>query len=62
MGGPGPNADQQPVELVAAMREARELRALVGEMLAALGAGGHGEPRVGQVQIAKWRVRAGLGS
>jgi hypothetical protein len=58
------DATQQPQpapELAAAMGEARQLRELVVDMLTAFTVTGSGHSaRVGQVQIAKWRKRAGL--
>lgn len=55
-------AQPQPApELAAAMAETRELRQLVIDMLTAFTATGSGHSaRVGQVQIARWRKRAGL--
>lgn len=57
-------AAQQPQpapELAAAMAETRGLRELVTDMLTTFTATGSGHAaRVGQVQIAKWRERAGL--
>jgi hypothetical protein len=51
-----------PAELGAAMAETRQLRGLVAEILGHFGPSGSGHTaRVGQVQIAKWRDRAGLG-
>lgn len=48
-------------ELAAAMGEARELRELVTDMLTAFSVTSSGHSaRVGQVQIARWRERAGL--
>ena len=48
-------------ELAAAMIETRHLRELVVDMLTAFTVTGSGHSaRVGQVQIAKWRKRAGL--
>lgn len=48
-------------ELTAAMAETRQLRDLTAEILAAFGPSGSGHTaRVGQVQIRKWRQRAGL--
>ena len=53
--------DSVAPELAAAMAESRELRALVAEILGVFGPSGSGHTaRVGQVQIAKWRERAGL--
>jgi hypothetical protein len=56
--------EPQPVpELAAAITETRALRALAAEILAAFGPSGSGHTaRVGQVQIRKWRERAGLPS
>ena len=54
-------APQPERELAAAMAETRELRELVVDMLTAFTVTGSGRSaRVGQVQIAKWRKRAGL--
>lgn len=48
-------------ELAAAMAETRQLRDLAAEILAAFGPSGSGHTaRVGQVQIRRWRERAGL--
>jgi len=44
-----------------AITEARALRALVAEILSRFGPSGSGHTaRVGQVQITRWRTRAGL--
>lgn len=57
-------AQPQPApELAAAMTESRALRAVITEILDAFSPSGSGHTaRVGQVQIAKWRTRAGLTS
>jgi hypothetical protein len=53
--------EQPAPELAAAMGEARQLRELVVDMLTAFTVTGSGHSaRVGQVQIARWRKRAGL--
>jgi hypothetical protein len=50
-------------ELAAAMRESRLRAEVITEILAAFGPSGSGHTaRVGMVQIAKWRTRAGLTS
>jgi hypothetical protein len=50
-------------ELAAAMRESRLRAEVITEILAAFSPSGSGHTaRVGQVQIAKWRTRAGLTS
>ena len=55
-----PEAKAAP-ELAAAMRETRDLCELAAEIISAFGPSGFGHTaRVGQVQIRKWRERAGL--
>jgi hypothetical protein len=52
---------QPAPELAAAMAETRKLRELVADILTTFTVTGSGHSaRVGQVQIAKWRKRAGL--
>lgn len=59
---PGDQWEPKPApELAAAMAETRGLRELVIDMLTAFTVTGDGHrARVGQVQIARWRKRAGL--
>ena len=50
-----------PAELAAAMAETRQLRQVTAEVLAVFLPSGSGHTaRVGQVQIRKWRQRAGI--
>ena len=52
---------ENAARLVLATAETRDLRQLVDEILGKFGPSGSGHSaRVGQVQIAKWRTRAGL--
>jgi len=52
---------ENAARLVLAIGETRELRDLIDEILGHFGPSGSGHTaRVGQVQIAKWRTRAGL--